>query len=125
MRFLPFLFLSLLCIFLACQKGGHWQHFRFTAIEEARERGWTVFVHLYESKTCDEQKKVLEKVIKNPNYAKVGAYRLAWNTEPGVQNYFKASKPCTLIVLKGYEERGRATDVSDERLLAQLLSQGL
>ncbi len=113
---------------LACTpEGGHWQHFRISAFDQARDRNMSIAIHFFDEKNplCKEQKEVLENLIKDKSYKTIGAYRVAWGAEEGLQKFLKTSSPCTLIGFKGYTERGRIDSSSDRRLLKTILDQAM
>ncbi|MDB5036847.1 MAG: hypothetical protein JWQ35_375 [Bacteriovoracaceae bacterium] len=122
---LLFGFVVLLC---ACtNSGGTWQHYRLSALTEAEERGMTIYLHFFqaENKICEKQKSELEGLIKEKAFEKVGAYRVAWGTEKALQNFYKVTEPCALLILKGDQLKTRITSDVGPELLKMALKQGL
>lgn len=119
--------LILLSMGSCTKEGGHWQHYRISALTEAKDRQMTIFLHFdqNENETCRKQKAELDSIITDPKYKKVGAYRITYGTEKGLEQMFNVKEPCTLLVLKGAFEKGRAVKETDARLLSRLFSQGL
>jgi len=101
---------------LACtKKGGVWQHYRISALDEAIDRNMSIALHFYDS-SCADQKKALEKVIENEVFKPVGAYRVQMGSEKALEKELHIQSPCTLVVFKGAEERGRSKENDPERL---------
>lgn len=117
----------LFSLLTSCKSGGYWQHYRLVAYNEARERGYTVFLHFHEDSNplCKEQKATLEKLIKDPAFAKTGAYRVAWGTEKALEQFTHTTQACTLIVYNGLTEKSRISGTADERLLRAAFEAGL
>ena len=129
------MFLPRVCAFLvlfgclsACSSGGgHWQHYRLMALSEARNRGMTIYLHFHQpgNPTSEKQKEALEAIIQDPDFKKVGAYRVTWETERPLQKAYQVSAPATVLVFKGEDEKSRAIGATDPKLLKQILLQGL
>lgn len=121
------LFLLATVLFLgtfACSKSGHWQHFRWSAIEEARKRQMPIYLHFHDEKSelSRKQKEVLERLIKDPLFAQVGAYRVQWGAEPQLEKAFSVLSAPSLLVFRGDIEKARlGSDLNSESLRAALL----
>jgi len=87
----------------------------------------SIYLHFYKEgdEACEQQKNALENIIQNPQYKGVGAYRVIFGQEIALQNHLHVTSPCSLVVLKGRDEKGRAVAESDQKLLERLLNQGL
>ena len=115
-------------LLIACSSGGgHWQHYRISAFNEARSRGMGVVLHFHDqnSPVCQKQKDLLEKLVKNPAFKKVGAYRVPWGSEKALEQFTRTTQPCTLIVYKGESEKTRVSGSVDERILKPALDLAL
>ncbi|MBN8554968.1 MAG: hypothetical protein J0L93_05945 [Deltaproteobacteria bacterium] len=87
----------------------------------------TIYIHFHQpgNPTSEKQKEALEAVIQDPEFKKVGAYRVTWETERPLQKAYQVSAPATVVVFKGEDEKSRAIGATDPKLLKQVLLQGL
>ena len=112
----------------ACSNsGGTCQHYRISALTEARDRGMSILLHFYEKNKsfCEKQKEELESVIKDKKFAKIGAYRVIWGSEKDLQNFYHVDSPCALLVFKGTQLKTRISSDVGPELLKMALEQGL
>lgn len=113
---------------LGCKaNGATWQHYRISAFDEARNRDMTIFLHFFKEGdiNCEKQKGELEVILQDTKFSKVGAYRVAWDTEKALQKAFSVKESCTLLVFKGNSLKTRISSDVGSDLLKIALQQGL
>jgi len=114
----------LILFLMACSNsGGHWQHYRISALDEARERDMAIILHVYAEadEISQKQKKILEKIIKDSRFKAVGAYRVQFGVEKEIDVGFQVRKPGTVLVFQGKSELGRSTSLDESDLQKLLL----
>ncbi len=87
----------------------------------------TIVLHFHDDNhpISSQQKNELEKVIQDPKFKAIGAYRVRHKSEKALEAFVRVSAPATLVVYKGTEERGRTTGEISAARLKKLLELGL
>ncbi len=122
-------FFAILLLGLASCKssGGTWQHYRLSALDEARQRDMTIYLHFFQAgqPVCERQKSDLETLIKEKAFKNVGAYRVTYGTEKSLEKFFSITQACVLLVFKGETLKTRIASDVGPQLLRMSMEQGL
>jgi thioredoxin-like negative regulator of GroEL len=101
--------------------------FSTKALASAQQGGKPVLVHVHADwcPNCAAQKKILAKLLKQPDLAAYQVLQVDFDTQGDVVKALGARYQSTLIVYKGSREMGRSTGNTNEKDIAALLKKAL
>jgi thiol-disulfide isomerase/thioredoxin len=105
----------------------HASGFDRAAFDAARDEGRTVIVDVYADwcPVCRAQKPIVEALAQDPAFAEARFVTVDFDADKEVVRELGVRAQSTLIVLKGGEEKARATGITDPAEIRALLEKGL
>ena len=103
------------------------QPFDAQAFAQAQSEGKTVALDFHADwcPTCKKLHPALEKVLDRKEFGKVVAFTVDYDKAKDLEQELGVRKQSTVVVFKGSKEMGRATGLSGEASLTELLRKGL
>lgn len=102
-----------------------WQFYRIAAFYEARDRGLSIAIHFDSENHCATQKEALLQAVQEPRFKDLVAFRVQMGKEPKLERSLGISQPCSLVVFKGSQFKGKIVDELRPQSLKKLLALSL
>ena len=105
---------------------GDWQAYDKAALEVANKEGKTVVLDFHADwcPTCRKQQSVLEKILKEKEFANVRGFTVDYDRASDLKKEYRVQKQSTLIVLKNGKEVARSMGLTNKAEIQDFIRKG-